>query len=104
MILNIRLRSTGGQATLSVLMGVVGKTTDFLATYLLVLPPQYVVMTYFSSSLFYINGVQVWCFRMFVVVLVGRVLSKCLTHPTKDLMAMHTINNDPRTKHLHCVV
>ena len=55
----MRLRSTGGQATPSVVMGLMGKTLDFLSNYLLLLPSQYVIMTYFSSSLAYINGMQV---------------------------------------------
>ena len=58
-ILNMRLRSTDGQATPSVVLGLMGKTADFLANYILVLPPQTVVMTYFSSSLVYINVIQV---------------------------------------------
>lgn len=57
----MRLRTTSGQATLSVVLMLMGKTTDFLATYLLKVPPQYVVMTYFSSALAYINGIQVSC-------------------------------------------
>jgi len=40
-------------------LDLMGKTTDFLSNYLLGLPPQYVIMTYFSSTLAYINGVQV---------------------------------------------
>ena len=58
-IMNMRLRSTDGQATSSVVLGLIGKTADILSNYILVLPPQYVVMTYFSSSLVYINGIQV---------------------------------------------
>lgn len=55
----MRLRTTGGQATPSVVLGLMGKTADILSNYLLLLPPQYVVMTYFSSTLVYINGIQV---------------------------------------------
>ena len=55
----MHLRKTSGQSTPSVVIGVIGKTTDFLSNYLLRLPPQYVIMTYFSSTLVYINGVQV---------------------------------------------
>ena len=55
----MHLRKTSGQSTPSVVIGVIGKTTDFLSNYLLRLPPQYVIMTYFSSTLAYINGVQV---------------------------------------------
>ena len=58
-ILNMRLRSTNGQSTPSVVLDLMGKTTDFLSNYLLRLPSQYVIMTYFSSTLAYINGVQV---------------------------------------------
>lgn len=64
-ILNMRLRTTAGQATPSVVLGLMGKTSDFLSNYLLLLPPQYVIMTYFSSSLAYINGIQVIsCWRV----------------------------------------
>ena len=55
----MRLQSTKGQATKSVILALVGKTTDFLSCYLLVLPIQYVVMAYFSSSVAYVNGLQV---------------------------------------------
>ena len=55
----MRLRSTNGQSTPSVVLDLMGKTTDFLSNYLLRLPPQYVIMTYFSSTLAYINGIQV---------------------------------------------
>ena len=55
----MRLRTTSGQSTPSVVLDLMGKTTDFLSNYLLRLPPQYVIMTYFSSTLAYINGVQV---------------------------------------------
>lgn len=58
-ILNMRMRSTRGQARGSVLIAMMGKTTDFLGNYILVLPKQYVVMTYFSSSVAYTNGLQV---------------------------------------------
>ena len=57
----MRLRTTSGQATPSVVLGLLGKTADFLSNYLLLLPSQYVVMTYFSSALAYINGIQVGC-------------------------------------------
>lgn len=58
-ILNMRIQSTSGQANLSVCIAMMGKTTDFLGNYILVLPKQYVVMTYFSSSVAYVNGLQV---------------------------------------------
>ncbi|XP_068750211.1 uncharacterized protein [Montipora capricornis] len=57
--LNMHLRTTSGQSTLSVVLGLLGKTTDFLSNYLLLLPVQYVIMTYYSSTLVYINGIQV---------------------------------------------
>nr|XP_058942085.1 uncharacterized protein LOC131770396 [Pocillopora verrucosa] len=58
-ILNMRRRTTDGQSTISVVITLVGKTTDFLANYLLLLPAQYVVMTYFSCTMAFINGIQV---------------------------------------------
>lgn len=53
------LQSTSGQSTGSVAIAMVGKTTDFIATNSLVMPLQYVIMVYFSSSVAYINGMQV---------------------------------------------
>ena len=55
----MKLRSTSGQSKRSVVIAMCGKLTDFLATYGLVLPIQYVVMAYFSSSVAYVNGIQV---------------------------------------------
>ena len=57
--LNIKRQSTSGQATTSVLIALVGKTTDFLVTYGLLMPLPYVVMCYFSSSSAFINTFQV---------------------------------------------
>ena len=58
-ILNIKLQSTSGQSTISVIITVVGKTMDFLVTYGLEMPLEYVIMCYFSSSTAFINGFQV---------------------------------------------
>lgn len=58
-LLNMRLQSTSGQATCSVCIAMIGKTTDFFATNILVMPFQYVIMCYFSSSVAYVNGFQV---------------------------------------------
>lgn len=58
-LLNMRLQSTSGQATCSVCIAMIGKTTDFFATNILVMPLQYVIMCYFSSSVAYVNGFQV---------------------------------------------
>ena len=63
-ILNIKLRSTIGQSTKSVAIGIIGKTTDFISNYGLVIPMQYVIMTYFSSSVAFVNGIQVvWYYQ-----------------------------------------
>jgi len=75
-ILNMHLRKTSGQSTPSVVIGVIGKTTDFLSNYLLRLPPQYVIMTYFSSTLVYINGVQV------IWYLKPQLKNTTMIHPT----------------------
>lgn len=58
-ILNIRLQSTSGQSTVSVVITIIGKTTDFFVTYGLRMPLEYVVMCFFSSSTAFINGFQV---------------------------------------------
>lgn len=55
----MRLHSTSGQSTGSVIIAMVGKTTDFISTNGLVMPLQYVIMAYFSSSVAYVNGLQV---------------------------------------------
>ncbi|XP_077997998.1 uncharacterized protein LOC144451100 isoform X2 [Glandiceps talaboti] len=59
-ILNMQRQSTSGQATKSVYLTLVGKTTDFLSNYLLVVPIQYVIMIYFSSTMGYFNGIQLF--------------------------------------------
>lgn len=61
--LNFKLRSTMGQSTRSVIIASIGKMTDFLSTYGLLMPIQYVVMIYFSSSVNYVNVIQVVWFH-----------------------------------------
>lgn len=58
-ILNMRLHSASGQSVGSAFIAMTGKTTDFIATNSLVLPIQYVIMRYFSTSVAYVNGLQV---------------------------------------------
>ena len=60
LILNMKLQSTSGQSTISVVISVIGKSTDFFVTYGLNMPLEYVVMCYFSSSTTFINGFQVY--------------------------------------------
>lgn len=50
--------STDGQAPGSVMIAWLGKTTDFLSMFLLVLPAQNVLKTYFSTSTSYCNVLQ----------------------------------------------
>lgn len=52
-----------GQSTRSVIIASIGKMTDFLSTYGLLMPIQYVVMIYFSSSVNYVNVIQVVWFH-----------------------------------------
>lgn len=68
----MKLQSTSGQSTVSVIITVFGKTMDFLVTYGLNMPLEYVVMCYFSSSTAFINGFQV-CMSN-----VNEELSECL--------------------------
>ncbi|EDO44625.1 predicted protein [Nematostella vectensis] len=56
---NIRLRRTSGQSTPAVAITLVAKIFEFLGHSLLALPHQYLYMTYFSSTLACINGMQV---------------------------------------------
>lgn len=56
--LNMKNRSVISQSTISLLLTFIGKTTDFISQYSLVMPKQYVYMTYFSSTLAYINIFQ----------------------------------------------
>ena len=73
--LNIKRQSTSGQATTSVLIALVGKTTDFLVTYSLLMPLPYVVMCYFSSSSAFINILAVICVRIFNLVWLPQISS-----------------------------
>ena len=58
-MLNMKRQSTDGQSTMSVLIALFGKTTDFLSNYGLSVPLEYVIMVYFSSSTSFFNGLQV---------------------------------------------
>ncbi|KAH7724880.1 hypothetical protein AAVH_07472 [Aphelenchoides avenae] len=57
--LNMRRRSTYGLSNFSVLITAIGKTTDFLQNYLLIMPLQYVIMAFFSSTVAQIGTLQV---------------------------------------------
>ena len=59
MILNVRIQAASRQSKGSVFIAMLGTTTDFLGNYIIAVPVQYVIMTYFSSSVAYINGYQV---------------------------------------------
>ncbi|CAJ0943629.1 unnamed protein product, partial [Mesorhabditis belari] len=57
--LNIKRRSTYGLANMSVTITAVGKTTDFMQNYLLIMPIQYVIMAFFSSTVAQVQTLQV---------------------------------------------
>ncbi|KAG0273446.1 hypothetical protein BGZ95_010740 [Linnemannia exigua] len=57
-ILNMRRRSISGQSYISLGLSFVGKTTDMIMQFTLLMPTQYVYMTYFSSTLAYFNFIQ----------------------------------------------
>ena len=67
LFLNFRRSSTSGQATLSVMLSFVGKTTDFLAAYLLDMPLQTAILAYFSSTTAYLNILQFFYYRLQVL-------------------------------------
>uniref|UniRef100_A0A0G4H131 Transmembrane protein n=1 Tax=Chromera velia CCMP2878 TaxID=1169474 RepID=A0A0G4H131_9ALVE len=56
---NLFLRSTEGQSRWFVTLCTVGKTSDFLYAYLLKMPLQNVVLSFFSSAAAFANSVQV---------------------------------------------
>lgn len=57
-VLNMRRRSVEGQSYISLVLSFVGKTTDVIMQFSLLMPKQYVYMTYFSSTLAYFNFIQ----------------------------------------------
>lgn len=57
-LLNMRRRSVSGQSYISLGLSFVGKTTDVIMQFTLLMPTQYVFMTYFSSTLAYFNFMQ----------------------------------------------
>ncbi|KAK3841537.1 MAG: hypothetical protein J3R72DRAFT_421983 [Linnemannia gamsii] len=57
-ILNMRRRSVSGQSYISLGLSFVGKTTDMIMQFTLLMPTQYIYMTYFSSTLAYFNVIQ----------------------------------------------
>jgi hypothetical protein len=56
--LNMKNKSIMSQSKISLILTFIGKTTDFISQYSLIMPQQYVYMTYFSSTLAYINIFQ----------------------------------------------
>jgi len=61
LFLNMQRGTTDGQSTISLILVLVGKTSDFASSYSLKMPSQYVVMTYYSSTAAWINIIQL-CF------------------------------------------
>lgn len=57
-VLNMRRRSVSGQSYISLVLSFIGKTTDVIMQFTLLMPTQYVYMTYFSSTLAYFNFMQ----------------------------------------------
>ncbi|WAR19760.1 hypothetical protein MAR_001598, partial [Mya arenaria] len=93
-ILNMKLQSTSGQATSSVVIAMVGKTTDFLSTNGLVMPLQYVIMCYFSTSVAYVNGIQVAYYYGNDFLLQDRKLQSDIRI---DSMTARNVNGTPKT-------
>ncbi|KAI8349978.1 hypothetical protein B0O80DRAFT_428656 [Mortierella sp. GBAus27b] len=53
-LLNMKRRSVQGQSYISLGLSLMGKTTDVIMQFSLIMPTQYVYMTYFSSTLAYV--------------------------------------------------
>jgi hypothetical protein len=77
----MRRQSVSGQSYISLGLSFVGKTTDMIMQYTLLMPKQYLYMTYFSSTLAYFNILQlvVYTQPVRVSILVVAVLSLLLS-------------------------
>lgn len=58
LFLNMKNKSVIAQSKITLILSFIGKTTDFISQYSLIMPNQYLYMTYFSSTLAYINVFQ----------------------------------------------
>lgn len=80
-LLNFELKSTKGQSNVSLTLVFIGKMTDFVSQYSLLIAPQFIyftyVRTYLSSATAYVNILQYFMFSgskfkvVFVVLLVS---------------------------------
>ncbi|GJJ68481.1 hypothetical protein EMPS_00827 [Entomortierella parvispora] len=77
-VLNMQRRSVEGQSYISLALSFVGKTTDVIMQFSLLMPTQYVYMTYFSSTLAYFNFMQ----------LVIYTQPKRISHPVTVLLSL----------------
>ncbi|KAI8598999.1 hypothetical protein EDD21DRAFT_380955 [Dissophora ornata] len=57
-VLNMKRRSVEGQSYISIGLSLMGKTTDVIMQFSLLMPKQYIYMTYFSSTFAYFNILQ----------------------------------------------
>ncbi|KAG0288354.1 hypothetical protein BGZ96_007858 [Linnemannia gamsii] len=57
-LVNMRRRSVSGQSYISLGLSFFGKTTDVIMQFTLLMPTQYIFMTYFSSTFAYFNLMQ----------------------------------------------
>ncbi|KAF9920106.1 hypothetical protein FBU30_010107 [Linnemannia zychae] len=73
-VLNMRRRSVSGQSYISVGLSFIGKTTDIIMQMSLLMPTQYVYMTYFSSTLAYCNVMQLVIYTQPKVIWVPFIL------------------------------
>jgi uncharacterized protein with PQ loop repeat len=60
--LNFKLKSTSGQSNISVALCMLGILCDFVSQYSVVISPQGLFLTYFSSTAAFINIMQVVAF------------------------------------------
>jgi uncharacterized protein with PQ loop repeat len=58
-LLNMRRRSTYGLSNSSIALTAIAKSTDFMQYYLLIMPIEYVIMGFFSSTAYQIGTLQV---------------------------------------------
>ncbi|KAF9426972.1 hypothetical protein BGZ76_002523 [Entomortierella beljakovae] len=77
-VLNMKRRSVAGQSYISLGLSLAGKTTDVLMQYTLLMPLQYVYMTYFSSTLAYVNIIQLIVYTQYRWYTGPAIVTLCL--------------------------
>jgi len=87
LLLNIFMRTTSGQSSISVLLYCMEASCAFLSTYLLEQELEYRVMHYMSTSLYYINGIQVAWYVSYRTETIEKIHYGSTIHESQDYSA-----------------